>query len=163
MSWCFPCAHNCNTGQSSDQLRRDDQKVVGERQLTWRTPQREEGRLGLVATQPYRCRQKLTFALQTCSLCGWHSCRHGKRLKMRWTGGHSFCTSRGKQQLRKPTWSAHKWRATWRWELPQRRPDLDNLCEDHRSQLPKRHLQQPCCAVGRCQQRRRRQQSLQRR
>ena len=48
-------------------------------------------------------------------------------------------------------------------ELPQRRPDLDNLCEDHRSQLPKRKLQQPCCAVGRCQQRRRRQQSLQRR
>ena len=31
MSWCFPCAHDCNTGQPSDPLRRDDQKVVGER------------------------------------------------------------------------------------------------------------------------------------
>ena len=48
-------------------------------------------------------------------------------------------------------------------ELPRRLPDVDSLLEDHRPQRPMRQLQQRCCAVGRCHQRRRRQQSLQRR
>ena len=48
-------------------------------------------------------------------------------------------------------------------ELPRRRLDVDSLQEDHRPQRPKRQLQQPCCAVGRCHQCRRRQRSLQRR
>ena len=55
--------------------------------------------LGLVATQPYRCRQKLPLALQTCSLCGWHSCGHGKRLKMRNTGPTQFLRSTWKAAI----------------------------------------------------------------
>ena len=48
-------------------------------------------------------------------------------------------------------------------ELPRRLPDVDNFQEDHRPQRLKRQLQQPCCAVGRRHQCRRRQRSLQRR
>ena len=105
--------------------------------------------MGLVSTQPYRCRQKLTLAVQTCSLCGWHSCRHdGMRSKLRKTGRRT--APRGKQRFLDSQQThvvSQQMAGNMEEELPQRRLDVKNLWEDHRPQRPKRQFQQPCCAV----------------
>ena len=93
LSLCFTCSHDCSTRQSADPLRRNDRKEVG------RQEDIAHLELGLVANQPYRCRQKLPLALQTRSLCGWHSCRHGKRLKMRRTAATQFLQSTWKAAI----------------------------------------------------------------
>ena len=47
----------------------------------------------MLTNQPYRCRQKLQFAVQR------HNCRHGKRLKMRRTGPTRFLQSTWKAAI----------------------------------------------------------------
>ena len=116
--------------------------------------------MGLVPNQPYRCRQAPTcfanmLAVRMAQLQAWDAVPSEK------DGPTQFLHSTWKAAISQTHVVSQQMACNMEEELPRRLPDVDNFQEDHRPQRLKRQLQQRCCAVGRCHQRRRRQRSLQ--